>query len=331
MTPNSFDITRLDPEVQAVLREMAAQSLPPLETLPIAQMREVYRTQGDRLGGEAKPMHETRGLEADGPLGSIPLRLYRPRAVGDTPQPATIYLHGGGWTIGDLESHDKICRRLAHGSGGAVIAVDYRLAPEHPAPAGPEDVLAAIRWIAAHAGALGLDASRLAVAGDSAGGGLAAMACQQLRGSEVALCTQVLFYPGVDLTPDSDDFPSRQRNGNVPPLTTDLMHALAEPFIGGYDTTDLRVSPLRATDFSGLPPALIVTAEYDALLDEGRRYRYALEAAGVPVVYEEVPRMVHGFIEMAGVVSAAAHILDLAAAFLCRQLNASSGVHRPNQ
>lgn len=318
-----FDLSRLDPEVQAVLGEMAAQSLPPLETLPITQMREVYRTLGDRLGGEAKPMHEIRNLKADGPLGPIPLRLYRPGAVGDTPQPATIYLHGGGWTIGDLESHDKICRRLAHGSGEAVIAVDYRLAPEYPAPAGPEDVLAAIRWIAANAASLGLDASRLAVAGDSAGGGLSAMACQQLRGSEVALCAQVLFYPGVDLTPDSGDFPSRQRNGNVPPLTTELMHALAEPFIGGYDTTDLRVSPLRATDFSGLPPALIVTAEYDALLDEGRCYRDKLQAAGVAVSYVEVPRMIHGFIEMAGAVSAAVRALDQAADFLHRHLTAT--------
>ncbi|GAB2791506.1 alpha/beta hydrolase [Halomonas shantousis] len=318
--PPQFDLSRLDPEVQAVLGEMAAQSLPPLDTLPIAQMREVYRTMGNLLGGDTKPMHAIRALEADGPQGPIPLRLYQPQAPGGAPQPATIYLHGGGWTIGDLESHDKICRRLAHGSGEAVIAVDYRLAPEYPAPAGPEDVLAAIRWIAAHADALGLDASRLAVAGDSAGGGLSAMACQQLRGSEVALCAQVLFYPSVDLTPDSDDFPSRQRNGDVPPLTTELMHALAEPFVGDHDTTDLRVSPLRATDFSGLPPALIVAAEYDALLDEGRYYRDALQAAGVAVEYVEVPRMVHGFIEMAGAVSAAARTLDQAAGFLRRHL-----------
>ncbi|WFF40543.1 alpha/beta hydrolase [Salinicola endophyticus] len=318
--PAPFDLSRLDSEVQTVLGEMAAQSLPPLETLPITQMREVYRTLGDHLGGEAKPMHEVRDLSAEGPLGPIPLRLYRPRPADAAPTAATIYLHGGGWIIGDLDSHDKICRRLAHASGEALIAVDYRLAPEHPAPDGPEDVLAAIRWIAANAESLGLDASRLAVAGDSAGGGLAAMACQQLRDSAVALRAQVLFYPGLDLTPESDALPSRQRNGQVPPLTTELMRAMAEPFIGGFDTRDLRVSPLLASDLQALPPALIVTAEFDALLDEGRLYRDKLQAAGVAVSYVEVPRMIHGFIEMAGAVSAAVSVLDQAAAFLRQRL-----------
>ncbi len=322
MQADPFDPTRLAPDALQALARIAAAAAgaPPLHTLPMPAMRQAYKEITTLLGGEPWPMQEVRDLQADGPLGPIPLRRYL-TAGAAAPHATVVYLHGGGWILGDLDSHDKVCRRLAQACGCAVVAVDYRLAPEHPAPAGPEDVLAAIRWLAAHAGALELDPARFAVAGDSAGGGLAAMACQLLRGSEVALRAQVLFYPGTDLSPAGDAFASRRRNGAVPPLTLELMQAMSGPFLSsGIDTRDVRLSPLQAADFAGLPPALIFAAECDALLDDGRLYAEALQAAGVPVDYVDVPGMVHGFIEMAGVVPAAAQAIERSGAFLRRRL-----------
>jgi acetyl esterase len=322
MHADPFDPSRLAPDVLAVLSAMAASGAPALESLPIAEMRKAYGQIGAMLGGAPMPVGQVRALQATGPAGPIPMRLYLPDS-GTAPYPATIYLHGGGWTLGDLDSHDKVCRRLAHTAQCAVVAVDYRLAPEHPAPAGPEDVVAAVRWVAAQAKTLGLDASRLAIAGDSAGGSLAAVACQQLRGSQVLLRAQVLFYPSTDLSPDAAKFDSRRENGAVPPLTLEAMHALSSPFIpAGFDTCDPRVSPLRAAELHGLPSALIFTAQCDVLRDDGRRYRDALREAGVAVEYVELPGMVHGFIEMAGVLPAAQHAMEQAAAFLSVHLAA---------
>jgi acetyl esterase len=314
-----FDPLRLAPDVRELLAAMAASGAPPLESLPLAQRREAYRQIGASLGGEPVPVREVRALLADGPAGKIPLRLYLPDRADGVPYGVTVYLHGGGWTLGDLDSHDRICRRLVHASGCGVVSVDYRLAPEHPAPAGPEDVLAAIRWLASHAMSLGLDPERIAVAGDSAGGSLAAVACQRLRG-EVPLRAQVLFYPSTDLSPAGEHFPSRYENGAVPPLTLELMHALSSPFTEGFDTADTRLSPLREADLRNLPPALIVTAECDVLRDDGRYYRDALRAAGVPVEFVEVPGMVHGFVEMAGVLRAAIEVLEHAGAYLGKML-----------
>lgn len=322
MQADPFDPSRLAPDVLKALATMAAAAAgaPPLHTLPMPAMRKAYREVTTLLGGDAWPMQEVRDLQADGPLGPIPLRRYLP-ADAVAPTATTVYLHGGGWILGDLDSHDRVCRRLAHAAGCTVIAVDYRLAPEHPAPAGPDDVLAALRWLAAHAAELGLDPARIAVAGDSAGGGLAAMACQLLRGSAVALRAQVLFYPGTDLSPAGDALPSRRRNGAVPPLTLELMQAMSAPFLSsGLDPRDLRLSPLQAADFSGLPPALVFTADCDALLDDGRLYAEALRAAGVPVEYVELPGMVHGFIEMAGALPAAAQAIERSGAFLRARL-----------
>nr|WP_180166624.1 alpha/beta hydrolase [Stenotrophomonas sp. SbOxS2]NYT99478.1 alpha/beta hydrolase [Stenotrophomonas sp. SbOxS2] len=321
MQADPFDPTRLAPDVLAVLARMAGTGAPALESLPITEMRMAYLQVGALLGGEPIPVGQTLDLQATGPGGPIPLRLYLPK-TGIAPFPTTIYLHGGGWSLGDLDSHDKVCRRLVNTAGCAVVAVDYRLAPEHPAPAGPDDVVAAARWVAAQATALELDASRLAVAGDSAGGSLAAVVCQQLRGSEVTLRAQVLIYPATDLSPAGDAFDSRRKNGAVPPLTLEAMRAMVTPFLsGGFDTRDPRVSPRLAPDLRGLPPALIITAECDVVLDDGRLYRDALFTAGVPVEYIEYPGMVHGFIEMAGVLPATQTAMEQVAAFLSRHLD----------
>jgi acetyl esterase len=315
-----FDPSRLAPDVLAVLANMAASGAPALETLPIQAMRQAYLQIGGLLGGEALPMAQVRDLVTDGPAGSIPLRSYLPVAAAPAAQAAIVYLHGGGWTVGGLDSHDKVCRRLALAAGCTVVSVGYRLAPEYPAPAGPQDAVAAIRWLAAHAGDLGLDAARLAVAGDSAGASLAAVACQQLRGSEVALRAQALFYPSTDLSPAAADFPSRRQNGAVPPLTLAVMQALSTPFVVDFDTHDPRVSPLRAQDLHGLPPALVYTADCDVLRDDGRLYADALRAAGVAVEHVELPGMVHGFVEMAGALPAAARAIEHAGAYLRARL-----------
>ncbi|WP_369977081.1 alpha/beta hydrolase [Xanthomonas bundabergensis] len=319
MQTDPFDPSRLAPDVLAALGGMAASGAPALEALPIPEMRQAYRQIGVLLGGEPLPVAQVRDLAADGPAGPIPLRLYLPVARPQTAHAAVVYLHGGGWSVGDLDSHDKVCRRLAQAAGCAVVGVGYRLAPEHPAPAGPQDVVAAIRWLAAQAGALDLDAQRLAVAGDSAGGSLAAVACQQLRG-EVALRAQVLFYPSTDLSPAAREFPSRRENGAVPPLTLALMQAMSDPFVAAFDTRDPRLSPLRAPDLRGLPPALIYAGACDVLRDDGRRYAEALRAAGGAVEYVELPGMVHGFVEMAGVLPAAVQAIEYAGAFLRARL-----------
>ncbi|MBB5878767.1 alpha/beta hydrolase [Xanthomonas sp. 3498] len=313
-----FDPARLAPDVLAVLQGMAAAGVPALETLPIPLMRQAYAQIGALLGGTPLPMADVRDLHAQGPAGAIPLRLYRPESASTGP--AIVYAHGGGWTAGDLDTHDKICRRLAQAAGCAVVAIGYRLAPEHPAPAGPQDVVAAITWLAANADGLAIDPARLAVAGDSAGGSLAAVACQQLRGSAVTLRAQVLFYPSTDLSPAAREFPARHENAAMPPLTLATMQAMVAPFVEGFDPSDPRVSPLRAADLRGLPPALIYTAACDVLRDDGRFYAESLRAAEVPVDYVELPGMVHGFVEMAGVLPAAVHALEHAAAFLRERL-----------
>lgn len=316
MAINPAATSRLSPDVKKMLALMADKTIPPLETLTIPEMRKAYKQIGNMLGGEPLAVHAVTALTVTEGPHAIPLRLYQPDPPGDEALPVTVYLHGGGWSVGDLDSHDRVCRRFARTTGYPVLAVDYRLAPEHPAPAGPDDVVSAIRWLAAHADELGLDASRIAVAGDSAGGSLAAVACQQLRAGEVTLRAQVLFYPSTDLSPSGDAFPSREQNGTVPPLTLSLMKAMSEPFVVGFDRRNPKVSPLQATDFTGLPPALIFTGECDVLRDDGRAYRDALQQAGVAVEYIEYPGMVHGFIEMAGVLPVTDAAIERAGEFL---------------
>ena len=319
MQAKPFDPARLARVVRAVLEAMNESGAPPLDTLPIAEMREAYKQIGATLGGEVQPVGEVRDIKAMGPAGAIPLRLYVPQTPS-SPGAATVYIRGGGWSLGDLDSHDKVCRRLVHNSGVTVVAIGYRLAPEYPAPAGPDDVVAAIRWLAEHAGEFALDPQRLAVAGDSAGGSLAAVATQQLR-DEVQFRAQVLFYPCGDLSPTGWAFSSRVENGNVPPLTLDAMHAMSDPFVSDIDPRDPRVSPLLASTFDRLPPALIFSGECDALRDDGRLYRDALQSAGVPVDYVEILGMVHGFIEMAGVLNTAVEASERAGAFLRQNLS----------
>jgi len=233
-----------------------------------------------------------KDLEVPGPAGPIPVRVYRPSERADLP--VLVYLHGGGWAICSLETHDVTCRQLANGADCVVVSVGYRLAPEHPFPAAPEDCYAALGWTARHAASLGADPQRLAIGGDSAGGNLSAVVSLMARDrSGPRLCHQLLVYPVTDHAFDTDSY---RENAEGPLLTRETMkgfwgHYLAREEDGRHPYA----SPLRAEDVSGLPPAHVITAEYDPLRDEGEAYARRLAAAGVPVVQRRYDGMIHGF------------------------------------
>jgi acetyl esterase len=296
-----------DPDVIKLFGLLMAAGARPVYTQTVAQARLDYRAKSAKFGGPAAPMAEVTGLSAPGPGGEIPLRLYRPEGAGSL-GPALIYVHGGGWVLGDLDSHDKVCRAIAAGTPCRAVAVDYRLAPEHPFPAAVDDVLAAVGWIAQNAPSLGIDRDRLAIGGDSAGGGLAAFACLNARGSGPQFRAQVLIYPSVDTSPAARRWPSRIENAQVPPLEPATLGWFFSKYLPpgqNTDRQDPRLSPLHAESLAGLPPALILTAQYDPLRDEGKAYAERLAKLGVPAVYRCFSGQIHGFIECGGVVAAA--------------------------
>ena len=233
---------------------------------------------------------------------TIPVRVYRPAVEG--PVPTIVYIHGGGFVIGDLDTHDGVCRLLCRDTDAVVVSVDYRLAPEHRFPAAVEDAYAALRDIAEHIDQYGGDAGRLAIGGDSAGGNLSAV-CAQLARDEglpggLALKAQLLVYPAVDML---GDYPSREENASGYFLTLEDMHWFAEHYLGKTEEEarahglefEPRLSPLHAKTLEGLPPAVVVTAEYDPLRDEGNRYAAELDKAGVPVRHQQFAGLIHGF------------------------------------
>jgi acetyl esterase len=271
----------------------------------------------DLLSAMAVPVESAVAHVADreipGPEGVIPIRVYRP--AGDAPKPAIVYYHGGGWVIGGLDTHDGTCRAFANALDAVVVSVDYRLAPEHPYPAAVDDAFAALQWVSDQATELSVDAARIAVAGDSAGGNLAAVVSQMARDAGgPSLCFQLLVYPVTDY-----EFDSRSMNGNAEGyfLTRDAMrwfygHYLRDPSQGA----DPKVSPLRASDLSGLPPAYVITAEFDPLRDQGVAYAAALAAAGTPVAGCTYDGMFHGFLSMVDWIDAGKVAFDDAVAAL---------------
>jgi acetyl esterase len=267
------------------------------------------------------PVAVVRDLVAPGPHGPIPLRLYRPAAAPAAGTAALVFFHGGGWVLGNLESHDGMCRHLAERSGCVVVAVDYRLAPEHKFPAPLDDAGAATAWVAAQAGALGLDPARIAVGGDSAGGNLAAALCLAARDAGgPAIAWQMLLYPATDFAMDT---PSHRRFEEGHLLTRESMlwfrdHYLTSP----EEAAAWRASPLRAASVAGLPPALVLTASHDPLRDEGEAYGRRLAEAGVPVTLWRVPGQIHGFLPMGKAIAASAAVLDRLAAALRTALSA---------
>jgi acetyl esterase len=295
----------VDPQIQALL-DMGT-GVPATNTLSVADARAQYEARIALMAPAAEVAAVTEQI-IRGPGGGLKLRIYRP--AGQGPFPILAFFHGSGFVLCSLDTHDGMCRNLCAGAGCIVASVDYRLAPEHTFPAGLDDCVFATGWLVEHAAELDGDAGRLAVGGDSAGGNLAAAAALRIRDEAgPALCGQLLIYPVTDYhTPGT---PSYRENAEGYGLTRDTMvwfwgHYLRDP----ADAAHPYASPLRAGDFSGLPPALVVTAEYDPLRDEGEYYADKLRASGTPVVVSRWAGMNHGFFFWTGLVDKAGDAMD---------------------
>lgn len=303
----------LDPQAKALIDIVVEKGIPPIHTTEPVQARIFYAERRFFTQPDAPEVAQALDLKVPGPAGAITVRHYRP--LGSTPStilPALVYYHGGGHVIGDLETHDVLCRTLSNQAQCAVFSVDYRLAPEHIFPAAADDCVAATKWVHANAALLNIDATRIAVGGDSAGGQLAAvvaLALKQEGGFKPVL--QLLIYPVTDPSCERD---SMRTNGQGYLLTRDSM----DYFYGHYMPEawmrkDWRGSPMLARDHSGLPPAFVLTAGYDPLRDEGYAYADKLSAAGVPTQYVCFERQIHGFVPLGRVLDEANTAVKLCA------------------
>ena len=310
----------LDPDAQRVLDLIRESGRPPYETLEPTAARELYRKGRAVLQPEPPEVAAVRDLTAPAPHGALRLRAYRGLGTRDgAALPALVFFHGGGWVVGDLDTHDGPCRMLANAARCAVISVDYRLAPEHKFPAAFDDCAFATAWIAENAAALGIDTTRLAIGGDSAGGNLAAAVClwARARGAPT-LRFQLLIYPAVDMAMSHESH--RIHTAGLP-----LTHGTAVWFRELYlrhadDQADWRASPLRAAELATLPPAYVLTVGYDPLYTEGEIFAQRLRAAGVAVTHRHLPDQIHGFITMGRIITAARPALEDAGAALARAL-----------
>jgi acetyl esterase len=299
----------LDPQARAILDQMAAIGGPPLHELPVSEARQSFAALA-AMQGEPEAVAKVEDHTVPGAAGSIPIRIYTPAGTG--PLPVLVYFHGGGWVIGNVETYDGLCRALTNAAGCIVVSVDYRLAPEHPFPAAVDDAYDAALWTAANAAGLGGDPARVAVGGDSAGGNLAAVVAQVARDrGKPALKFQLLIYPVTDAACDT---PSYSENADGYLLTRDAMRWFWNHYTrSDADRTDPCASPLRASNLSGLPAALVITAEHDPLRDEGELYAQRLRAAGVPVQLTRYEGMIHGFFAMSAVIDQGRRAIQQAA------------------
>ncbi|WP_119418950.1 alpha/beta hydrolase [Desertibaculum subflavum] len=296
----------LDPQARHALELAAAAGRPAVETLSPDAARRQYKEGRAAVVPPPAPVAWVENLSLPGPGGPIPVRHFRPvGSAAGAVLPALIWYHGGGWVMGDLDTHDGICRALANAAGAAVVSVDYRRPPEAKFPAAAEDAYAVLTWLAEHGDKLRIDRGRLAVGGDSAGGNLAAVAALAARErGGPALRHQVLVYPVTDFTRGHASY--REHAEGVG-LTAAAMAWFIDHYLNAApETRDWRASPLHAPDHRGLPPALVITAGYDVLRDEGRAYAEALQRAGVQVVHRPFDGMIHGFLGMGRLIDAAA-------------------------
>ena len=313
----------LDPQIAAVLDAAKKANLPELWQLTPEDARAEYLRRTNRLKADVD-IHRYEDREIEGPGGGIPIRIYTPRELSPKERlPALVWYHGGGYVIGDLDTHDWACRALANETDCIVVAVDYRLAPEHKFPAAVEDCYAAVKWVANNASQIHADAARIAVGGDSAGGNLATVVSILARDDgSPNICFQLLVYPVTAPEPETKSHHAFAEGYLLTrkTITWFFTHYLRSP----KDTKDFRYAPLEADDLSSLPPALIIVAGYDPLRDEGVEYAEAMIHAGNRVRLSNYEGMVHGFFLMGGVVDASRHAVSESAAML-RDAFASSG------
>jgi acetyl esterase len=289
----------LDPDAAAIYKAFQEAGRPAYETLTPPVARESYLAARFVSNPEPPELKSVEPLTIPAPQGSVPARIYTPKILRNTNglAPCLVFFHGGGWTIGNLDSHDVVCRKLADEGQLIVISVDYRLAPEHKFPAAIDDAIASTKWIAANSKQLGIDASRLMVGGDSAGGNLAAAVAISARdGNGPAIAAQLLIYPAIDF---AMTHPSHSEPETSILLTHSVIRWFRDNYLNGTaDVGDWRASPARAKTLIGLPPAYVLTAGADPLRDEGDEYANRLKEAGVPVTYRHFSGQFHGFFTM---------------------------------
>jgi len=308
----------IDPDTKAVLDMIRLAGRPPFETLTPAEAREAYSASRRILQLPPEDVAESRDATVAGPLGPIGIRLYRPVGTDASDVlPALVWYHGGGWLLGDLDSHDVACRRFANAVRCRVVSVDYRMAPEHVFPAAVNDSFEATKYVFEHAAELGIDPDRIAVGGDSAGGNLAAvMALMSRDGALPKVAFQLLVYPATDMMMTTV---SSKTIGPGVPLTSATMKWFIDHYAKGHET-DWRASPARVASVAGIAPALVLTCAHDPLRDEGIEYARRLEREGGRVVHLHYSDQIHGFISMGRMIRAADQAIDVMARVLKQTL-----------
>lgn len=311
----------LDPLAKAFLDQVTMLGRPKIWQMPVPEARKSAAAVMKFFGAKDVPVGKIENVEMPGPGGDLKLRVYTPVAAGSEGLPAMVFFHGGGFTIGDLDTHDGSCRLFAQESGCRIVAVDYRLGPEHKFPAAVEDAFAAVKWIEGNASAFGIDANRIAVGGDSAGGNLAAVVCQLAKGEGgPKLAYQLLMFP---MTQFGAAFESLRLFGAGFLMERQSLDWFTQNYLpSDVDIYDPRISPLAAPDLSGLPPAYLMLAGCDPLHDEGKAYAEKLRAAGVGVTIADYPGMLHSFVHMQAVLPQAFEALSASAKAMRRALDA---------